>query len=377
MSGVVYCNGEETQIYQFASNFPLGTFVPTIVQSAQKNPPPSNGTISPLVNEINLPGSVVLIFTPATASLEPDTVTRITGWIFGSNAASSLFGNGSCESFCGYMRNNFQSELFTTTKTEPPKISDCGGKNLTSREMKLAAPKDFEADCSGKLIAALTDSMWKFKKYSRKSGNPVPLPKSSEIMYGIDCNTLFWPLPHNFSVADFDPQFVDIGIESHCVKSGKSLSLTRSIANAFMFKTGRLVGSIRLTSLPKLCLSITSIVANTTATIISIATPDITQNSPACDLRRLCRNLLMSENHSFSDSISSIFPDFHSFQSPINTTTPPNPAKTEKTTSLVSNDADSENRFICRAVFWNSVALLPFIITALVVFLDIYRNRKK
>jgi hypothetical protein len=53
-------------------------------------------------------------------------------------------------------------------------------------------------------------------------------------------------------------------------------------------------------------------------------------------------------------------------------------AKNEKTTSLVSNDGmASENRFILKVVFWNSVASIPFIITALLVFWDIYRNRKK
>jgi len=56
MLGVMDCDAKESQIYQFGSSFPLGTFVPTIVHSDQKNPPPSNGTISPFEIEVNLPG---------------------------------------------------------------------------------------------------------------------------------------------------------------------------------------------------------------------------------------------------------------------------------------------------------------------------------
>ncbi|MGA2248618.1 MAG: hypothetical protein ABSH48_26990 [Verrucomicrobiota bacterium] len=203
---------DEAQSYQFGSSFPLGKFVPIIVKSAIKNRP-STGKISPLVTDVIFPGSSTVILTLGTRPFASFTFTHMTGWIFGNKAACSLFGNGGCVSFCGYMRNNFQSELFTTTKAYPSMISDCGGKNLTSMDMELAALNDFEAGCIGKLIAALTDSMWKCKKYSRESGNPVPIPKSSAIMEGM--------LPEKVNVADFDPQLVVL-LRSACVtpKSG-------------------------------------------------------------------------------------------------------------------------------------------------------------
>ena len=323
--------------------------------------------------DVNLPGSCMLIFTPATASFGPVTTTLITGlsWIFDRNSACSLLGNGGCGSFCGYMRNNFQRELFTTTKAYPSKISDCGGKNLTSMEMNCAALRDFEADCCGKFIAALTDSMWKFKKYSRESGNPVPMPKSSEIMDGIDDDkTVFGLLPHNVAVDIFDPQFVESGIESHCVKSGKTLPFTRSFTNAFMFKTGRFVGSIFS---PILYLSLTSITANTMATMISIATPTITHFSPYSRVRFLSRYSPISENHSFFGFFSSL----NSSHNPQSKTPPPSAAKNEKTASFVQSDNKMEDRkFSVMSILCGEIPLLAFISFAAWIFYQVHKTEK-
>ena len=368
IAGVVNYGGEEFQIYQFGSNFPLGTFVPTIVQSAMKNPA-STEIISPLVIEITLPGSCTLIFTPATASLEPLTTHCINGWrgVFDSISACSLLGNGSCGSFCGYMRNNFQRELFTTTKAYPSKISDCGGKNFTSMEIKLAALIDFEAGCDGKFIAALTDSMRKFKKYSRKSGYPDPMPKSSATIVGIDEIGADGAFADNIAVAFFEPQLVESGIESHCVKSGNTLPFTRSFTNAFMFKIGRFVGSIFS---PILYLSLTSITANTTATMISIVTPAITHFSPYNRLRCLSRYSPTSENHSFFGFFSSL----NSSHNPQSKTPPPNAAKNEKMASFVQSDDKMEDRkFAVMWILFGGIPLLAFISFAAWIFYKVYR----
>ena len=99
MLGVMDCDSKESQIYQLGSSFPLGTFVPTIVHSAQKNPPPSNGTISPFEIEVSLPGSEMLIFVPATSSFGPvifPTKNSLSCGILDRISVCSLFGNGGC-----------------------------------------------------------------------------------------------------------------------------------------------------------------------------------------------------------------------------------------------------------------------------------------
>jgi len=328
MDGVVNCAGAESQIYQFGSNLPLGTFVPIIVKYDLKTPPPSTSKTSPLVMFLNWPGSTTLILTQASEFVAPLISIRMTGWIGGNIAASSLLGNGGCVLFCGYMRNNFQSELFMTTKAYPSKTSDCGGKNSTSMEMKLAAPKDFEADCIGKRIAALTDSMWKFKKYSRESGNPTPFPKSSEIMDGIDCKTSFGVLAHKAAVAVFEPQLVEVGIESHCVKSGNSLPFTRRTTTAFMFKTGKFVGSIWSICCPVFIIPCPSQTAIPNPSIISAITPQKTHFWPQWDFRL--------DDLKSSTSRYSGFSANDSKYNPHTTAAAPSDAKTEiKRTSVI------------------------------------------
>jgi|SRR5665213_457968 len=293
------------------------TFVPVIAKSAGKNVAVT-GKISPLVSDVILPGSCTLIFTPATASFWPVTTHFINGLrgIFDRISDCSLFGNCGRVSFCGYMRNNFQRLLFTTTKAYPSRISDCGGKNFTSMEIKFAALKVFEAGCAGKFIAALTDSIRKFKKYSRKSGFPFPMPKSSAIIVGIDDDkTLLGAFPQNVNVACFDPQLVESGIESHCVKSGKTLPFTRSFTNALMFKTGRFSGSILAIWVATFLLSCSSFHASANPIMTSAAIPTIKIRHP--HFAFACCHLKSLAFLNFSTSIPL------SSKSPINTKAPP------------------------------------------------------